>query len=166
MKPQVPVTRVHSRCGCICPPASLWDHALLERGIPSGVLTCQRADHALIHTARCCQPSLARRRSLRNCVNRLCDVRRAPTNSMLQMTQGSTRHRVLLLGEARALASISFCHTSQDHWKKSGDGGWRGGAGSCPQFSVLAAEHTYCAESLVSSQTSSHYAVVRWVPKG
>lgn len=58
MKPQVPVTRVHSRCGCIRPPASLWDHALLERGIPSGVLTCQRADHALIHTARCCQPSL------------------------------------------------------------------------------------------------------------
>lgn len=108
----------------------------------------------------------ARRRSLRNCVNRLCDVRHAPTNSMLQMTQGSTRHRAPLLGEARALASISFCHTSQDHWKKSGDGGWRGGAGSCPQFSVLAAEHTYCAESLVSSQTSSHYAVVRWVPKG
>lgn len=58
MKPQAPVTRGHSQCGCICPPASLWDHALLERDIPSGVLTCQRADHALIHTARCYQPSL------------------------------------------------------------------------------------------------------------
>lgn len=58
MKPQAPVTRVHSQYGCISPPASLWDRALLERDILSGVLTCQRADHALIHTARCYQPSL------------------------------------------------------------------------------------------------------------
>lgn len=75
MKLGAPVTQVHSQCGCICPPAGLWDHALLERGIPSGVLTRQRADHALTHTARCYQASLARRRSSRSCVNRLCDVR-------------------------------------------------------------------------------------------
>lgn len=77
-------------------------------------------------------PSLlmqAQRRSLRSCVNMLCDVRwsdEAPTASsrVLQMTQGSPWHRVLLLGGARTLASISFCCTSWDHWKKSGDGGW------------------------------------------
>lgn len=43
----------------------------------------------------------------------------------LQMTQGSAWHRVLLLGGARALASISICHASWDHCQKSGGSGWR-----------------------------------------
>lgn len=74
------------------------------------------------------------------------------------MTQGSTWDRVLLLGGARTLASISFCHTSVTDRSVLMVG--RGRCCFQPPAHLVCTTHTYSAESLVSSQTTSQYAFV------
>lgn len=89
-------------------------------------------------------------------MNRLCDVSwsdEASMASVFQMAQGSTWHRVLLLGGAGPQQASPFAMLP-------GTTGSRvlvAGGGRCcflPQLPSLSAEHTYSAESLVSNQTT------------
>lgn len=101
-------------------------------------------------------------------MNRLCEMVRPPSDkSVLQDDSGSYQAQSPAPGRREDLSKhLTFCHSSWNYWKRSGDGWVAGSAVSCPG-SRPCLQNTHLQQVCVSAGTSFCLcASVSCIPEG